>query len=143
MLIISSLQLSSHLTIGLPSGLFTSGFPIRNLYTRLFFPTSSQCLHFITITLLGEQQKSRTPHSGMFCSILVVPLPSAQTSSSKPYSRTCYSCLLIFTAKHNRVAITFSFPTHLSTNSYAILECTYFALILSHSSQVTFIIKIF
>ena len=134
MLIITSLQLSSHLSIGLPSGLFPSEFPIRNLYTHLFFPPSSQYLDLIKLTVLGEQQKSVNSSLRNF-------LHNPSTSSSqcsniflKTYSRTCYSCLLIFTAKQNRIAIKVSFLIRLSTNNYAILECTRFAFLLSHSS---------
>ena len=39
----SILILSSHLCLGLPSGLFPSGFPTKTLYTLLLFPTRSTC----------------------------------------------------------------------------------------------------
>ena len=53
--------LSSHLRLGLPNGLFPSGFPIKTLYTPLLSPTRATCpthlvfLDFITWTVLGEQ----------------------------------------------------------------------------------------
>ena len=39
----SSLILSSHLHLGLPSGLFPSGFPTKTLYTPLLSPTRTVC----------------------------------------------------------------------------------------------------
>ena len=57
----SILILSTHLCLGLPSGLFPSGFPNKNLYTPLSSPICATCpghlilLDFITRTILGEQ----------------------------------------------------------------------------------------
>ena len=60
----SILILSTHICLGLPSGLFPSGFPTKTLYTP---PSSSICaicpahlilLDFITRTILGEEHKS-------------------------------------------------------------------------------------
>ena len=53
----------------------------------------------------------------------------------------CYSCLLMFTARHNCTAITVSFLIRLSTNNYEILECKNFVFLLSNSSSI--IIKLF
>jgi hypothetical protein len=55
----SSLLLSSHLILGLPSGLFPSGFPTQTVYTPLLSPIRARpthliLLHFITRTILGE-----------------------------------------------------------------------------------------
>jgi hypothetical protein len=36
-------MLSIHLRLGLPSGLFPSGFPTNNLYTFLFSPIRATC----------------------------------------------------------------------------------------------------
>ena len=60
----SILILSTHLRLGLPSGLFPFGFPTKTLYTPLSSRIRATCpahlilLHFITRTILGEQYKS-------------------------------------------------------------------------------------
>jgi len=60
----SILILSTHLRLGLPSGLFPSDFPTKTLYTPLSSPIRATCpahlilLDVITRTILGEQYRS-------------------------------------------------------------------------------------
>jgi len=51
----SILILSSHLHLGLPSGLFPSGFPTKNLYTPLLSPIRTTCpAHLILIDFVSR-----------------------------------------------------------------------------------------
>src|SRR5215510_14506267 len=76
------LILSSHLRLGLPNGLFPSGFPTNTLCTPLFSPIRATCpahlilLDLTTRTILGEEYRSFSsslcnfPHSPVTSSLL-------------------------------------------------------------------------
>jgi len=76
----SILILPSHLSLGLPNGLFPLGFLNTTLNTPLIFPTRANCpahlilLDFITRTILGEQYRSL---SSSLCSFLHSPVTSS------------------------------------------------------------------
>ena len=74
------LILSSHRRLGLPSGLFPSGFPTKTPYTTLLslirstWPAHLILHDFITRTILGEQYRSL---SFSLCSFLHSPVASS------------------------------------------------------------------
>jgi hypothetical protein len=86
------LILSSHLRLGLPSGLFPSGFPTNTcirLYSHLHAlhatcPAHLILLHFNTQTIFGEQYRSL---SSTLCSFLHSPVTSSLSGPN--ILRTC------------------------------------------------------
>ena len=78
----SILILSSHIRLGLPSGLVPSGFPTETLYTLLLSPISDKCpthlinLDLITRTIPSEERRSLSQENGnlkvIYCSVLSV-----------------------------------------------------------------------
>ena len=67
----SILILSSHLRLGLPSGVLPSGFPNKTLYTFVLFTTHATflahlLLDFITRTILGKEYRSLSSSLGLY-----------------------------------------------------------------------------
>jgi len=74
------LILSSHLCLGLPSGIFPSGFPTKTLHATILSPIRATCpthlilLDFFTRIIFGEEFRSL---SFSFCSFLHSPFTSS------------------------------------------------------------------
>ena len=73
----SILILSTHLRLGLPGGLFPSGFPTKTLFTKAPYhpfiiniwykrPVSGRCTKTFSLTPLHEWNETNTSHLGIF-----------------------------------------------------------------------------
>jgi hypothetical protein len=95
----SFLILSSHVSLGLPSGLFPSGLPTKTLYAPLLSPIRATCpahlilLDLITGIIFADEYRSL---SSSLCSLLHYPVtPSLlglNTLLSTPFSSTLSLC---------------------------------------------------
>ena len=99
----SILILSTHLSLGLPNGLFPSVFTTKTLYNPLYSPIRATSpahlilLDFITRTILGEQYKS---FSSWLCKLLHSPVTSSLLGPNIPLN-TMFSDTLGFLSSRN------------------------------------------
>ena len=91
----SILIVSSHLSLELPSGLFPSDFPTKNLYIYLSSPPhmlQAPPISFFSIwspeQYLVSSADHKTPNYAVFSTTLLARPSSAQIFSSAPYTKT-------------------------------------------------------
>jgi hypothetical protein len=84
--------LSTHPRLGLPSGLFPSGFSTNILYALLFYPIRAIChanlIHLDLIILRNYTWNYEALHYTVFSNLPSLYLPSVQIFSSGPRSQT-------------------------------------------------------
>ena len=77
---LSIIPLSSHLRLGLPSGVFPSGFPTKTLHAHLLSPMHATCPHLILFYLITRliPGKGYRSQSSSLCSLLYSPVTSSR-----------------------------------------------------------------
>jgi len=90
-------NITSHLHLGLHSGLFSSGSPTKTLYVFFIYPICSTCPAslfpgFIAAVTFGDACKLRVPHYAVFSILPPLPHSYVQIFSSAPCSKTPSMC---------------------------------------------------
>ena len=91
-----SILISTHIRLGLPSGLFPSDFPTKTLYTPLSSPISATCpahlilLDFITRTILGEEYKSFSSSGALAATYSVAKIWKHNFGERRPSRQTVF-----------------------------------------------------
>jgi hypothetical protein len=84
----------THLFVGLPSGLFHSGFPTNNLYMFVFTPICATCpahiilRDLINVIILAKGKNHDAPRYAVFSALASPYSSSVRMSSSAPCSQT-------------------------------------------------------